>query len=179
MMRRSKEATVAIRPSVLSTHSRPDCCTRPPGISTFCSIKALRTSPISRPNWRRRSGSTATCTARTRDPINWIAPTSCTVSKFSLRRRSTRKVNSLRSRGELTATEKTGVASTSNLSTMGVSVPGGSRDRIELTLSRTSWAARSRFRSKKNCAVIEDTPSRLEELSSSMPSTVLMISSIG
>ena len=50
---------------------------------------------------------------------------------------------------------------------------------MEFTLSRTSWAARSRLRSKKNWAVMEDTPSRLEELSSSMPSTVLMISSIG
>ena len=85
----------------------------------------------------------------------------------------------MRSRGELTATEKTGVASTSNLSTMGVSVPTGSRERIELTLSRTSWAARSRLRSRKNWAVIDETPSRLEELNSSMPSTVLMISSMG
>ena len=50
---------------------------------------------------------------------------------------------------------------------------------MELILSRTSWAAMSRLRSKRNCTVIRDTPSRLMLESSSTPSMVLMISSMG
>src|SRR5437867_3032359 len=71
------------------------------------------------------------------------------------------------------------MASRSNLSMMGGSVPGGRRARMVLTLSRTSCAAMSRLRSRRNCTVICDTPSVVTLLSSSMLWMVLMISSSG
>src|SRR5438093_10175503 len=71
------------------------------------------------------------------------------------------------------------MASRSILSMMGGSVPGGRRARMVLTLSRTSCAAMSRLRSKRNCTVICDTPSVVTLPSSSMPWMVLMISSRG
>src|SRR6266511_1198217 len=73
----------------------------------------------------------------------------------------------------------TGMASRSNLSMIGGSVPGGRRARMVLTLSRTSWAAMSRLRSSTNWITICETPSVVTLLSSSMPWMVLMISSRG
>ena len=107
------------------------------------------------------------------------APTSGTVSRFCLISLSVRKVISFKSRGALTLTDMTGTESRSNLSTMGVSVPVGRRERMVFTLSRTSCAAASRLRSSRNCTVIRDTPSSETLLNSSMLWTVLMISSIG
>src|SRR6185295_12272439 len=75
--------------------------------------------------------------------------------------------------------DMTGMASRSNLSIIGGSVPGGNRARIVFTLSRTSWAAMSRFRSNRNVTMIDDTPSVVTLLNSSMPWIVLMISSSG
>ena len=62
---------------------------------------------------------------------------------------------------------------------MGGSVPCGSCDSMVFTLSRTSCAAMSRLRSRKNWTVMRETPSMVVLLSSSMPCTVLMISSSG
>src|SRR2546427_4586839 len=73
----------------------------------------------------------------------------------------------------------TGTASMSNLSMIGASVPAGNWDKMVFTLSRTSCAAMSRLRSRKNWIVMRETPSMVVLLSSSIPWTVLMISSNG
>ncbi len=73
----------------------------------------------------------------------------------------------------------TGAALRSNLSMIGESVPTGSLARIVEILSRTSCAATSRFFSTTNCTTICEMPSLVVDRSSSMPETVLMISSMG
>ena len=71
------------------------------------------------------------------------------------------------------------MASVSNLLTIGVSVPSGRLARIELTLSRTSWAPTSPFFESRNWTVTTEIPSWVVDRSSSIPETVLMMSSIG
>ncbi len=67
----------------------------------------------------------------------------------------------------------------SNLSTTGGSVPSGRSARIVLTLSRTSCIPTSPFFDRRNCTVTIETPSVVTDRSSSIPETVLMMSSIG
>src|SRR4051812_30048897 len=73
----------------------------------------------------------------------------------------------------------TGIDPVSNLSMIGGSVPSGRSERIVLTLSRTSCVPTSPFFESRNCTVTIDTPSWVIERSSSMPETVLMMSSTG
>ena len=62
---------------------------------------------------------------------------------------------------------------------IGGSVPSGRSARIVLTLSRTSCVPTSPFFESRNCTVTIETPSWVVDRSSSMPETVLMMSSIG
>ena len=71
------------------------------------------------------------------------------------------------------------MASVSNLLTTGVSVPSGRVARIELILSRTSCAPTSPFFERRNWTVTTEIPSCVVDRSSSIPDTVLMMSSIG
>ena len=73
----------------------------------------------------------------------------------------------------------TGMASVSNLSTIGGSVPSGRSPRIDVTLSRTSCVPTSPFFESRNWTVTIEIPSCVVDRSSSMPETVLMMSSIG
>ena len=58
-------------------------------------------------------------------------------------------------------------------------VPSGRSARIVLTLSRTSCVPTSPFLESRNWTVTIETPSWVVDRSSSMPETVLMMSSIG
>ena len=73
----------------------------------------------------------------------------------------------------------TGIEPVSNLSTIGGSVPSGRSARIVLTLSRTSCIPTSPFLASRNWTVTIETPSVVVDRSSSIPETVLMMSSIG
>src|SRR5690349_9082992 len=66
----------------------------------------------------------------------------------------------------------------SNLSTIGASVPAGSRDRIVLIFPCTSCCATSRFFSSTNVMTTEVIPSLVVERNSSIPEIVLTASSI-
>ncbi len=107
------------------------------------------------------------------------APTPETVSRSSLICLRAISVISCMGRWPDTAICITGMAFRSNLSMIGGSVPTGSCARIVEILSRTSCAATSRFFSRKNCTTTSEMPSLVVDRSSSMPETVLMISSIG
>ncbi len=120
-----------------------------------------------------------TLMALVRPPIRVIAPTPSTVSSRSLIWRRAISVTSRKSRRPDTAIVMTGIASVSNLLTIGESVPSGSCDRIALTLSRTSCAPTSESFESWNWTVTTETPSEVVDRSSSMPETVLMASSIG
>src|SRR5271165_6245571 len=117
--------------------------------------------------------------ARTRPPTRLIAPTPGTVSSRSLICLRAISVTSRKSRLPETAMVITGIDPVSNLSTIGARVPSGKSDRIELTLSRTSWVPTSPFFDSRNWTVTIDTPSWVIDRSSSMPETVLMMSSTG
>jgi hypothetical protein len=118
----------------------------------------VRTSSIDRPKAASRSVSTTTFMARVRPPTRLTAPTPWTVSSRSLICLRAISVTSRKSRRPETAIVSTGEASRSNLSTSGVSVPSGRVWRIELILSRTSWAPTSPFLESSNCTVTTETP---------------------
>ena len=123
--------------------------------------------------------STTTFIARTRPPTRLIAPTPLTVSSRSLICLRASSVTSRKSRRPETAIVMTGIEPVSNLSTIGGSVPSGRSARIVLTLSRTSCIPTSPFFESRNWTVTIETPSVVVDRSSSMPETVLMMSSIG
>ena len=107
------------------------------------------------------------------------APTPLTVSSRSLICFRAISVTSRKSRRPETAIVITGIEPVSNLSMIGDSVPSGRSARIVLTLSRTSCVPTSPFFDSRNCTVTIETPSIVVDRSSSMPETVLMMSSIG
>ncbi len=88
-------------------------------------------------------------------------------------------VTSRKSRRPETAIVITGMAPVSNRLTIGVSVPLGRVERIDWTLSRTSCAPTSPFFESWNWTVTVLIPSCVVDRISSMPETVLMMSSIG
>jgi hypothetical protein len=89
------------------------------------------------------------------------------------------KDSSFSERCPLTHTCMMGDASTSNFEITGGSMPRGRRGSTWFTLSRTSCAAASLVREKRNCTLMLHAPSVLRDESSSTPSMVLMTSSIG
>ena len=77
------------------------------------------------------------------------------------------------------ASVTTGAAPMSNFSTTGVSISRGSFESVAWTLSRTSCAATSTFRSRSKRMMICETFSTLTERSVSRPGSVLSASSSG
>ena len=96
--------------------------------------------------------------ARSRPPTSDTEPTPRCVSMSSLICFLAISVISRRSRLPETTMLRIGVASMSNLSTTGESVPAGSCDRTVETLSRTSCAATSPSRSRTKKTTTFDTP---------------------
>jgi hypothetical protein len=117
--------------------------------------------------------------ARSRPPISDTEPTPRCVSMSSLICFLAISVISRRSRLPDTTMLRIGVLSMSNFDTTGESVPGGSCESTVDTLSRTSCAAASPFRSRLKNTRMVDSPSLVVERSSSMPSMVLSASSSG
>jgi hypothetical protein len=120
---------------------------RPAGISTFCAATARATSRIETSYASSRSASTSTWISRSRAPMKRTAPTPGVPSRRSFTCLRAISVSSLSVRSPVTVRNKIGVASMSNLSTTGGSVPSGSFATIVATLSRTSCAATSSARS--------------------------------
>ena len=176
-MRSPNSAARSTRPIVRTTSSRRVWSSRPPGSSRFWRWIASRTSPIERPCAVRRSGSTEMLMARSCPPSMMTCPTPASVSMSSFTCRRASSVTSRRFRRPESAMPITGIASTSNLSITGGSVPTGSCARTVATLSRTSCAAVSRDFSSTNCTTMVDRPSLVRLRSSSMPSIVLTASS--
>ena len=106
-----------------------------------------------------------------------MAPTPGTVSSRSLIRFRAISVTSRKSRLPEMAIVITGIDPVSNLSMIGGWVPSGRSDRIVLTLSRTSCVPTSPFLESRNWTVTIETPSWVIDRSSSIPETVLMMSS--
>ena len=115
--------------------------------------------------------------ARSSPPISTTCPTPESVSMCSLICLRAISVTSRRPRRPEMARPTTGIASMSNFSITGGSVPTGSWARTRDTLSRTSWAATSRDFSRTNCTTMVESPSLVTLRSSSMPSIVLIASS--
>ena len=108
-----------------------------------------------------------------------MAPTSFTVSSARLIRLSAISVISRAERWPDTTSASTGAESGSTFSTMGDSVPAGSRESTVPTFSRTSLAASCTLRSSTKVAKTWLCPSMVEERSSSSPLMVLTTSSMG
>ena len=117
--------------------------------------------------------------ARVRPPVSLTLPIPGNDSRSSFNTLRASSVVSRGSRRPETATVSTGEDSRSKRSIMGVSVPSGNWPRMVRTLPSTSWLAWAPFFSMTNWMMIWVNPSRVVERSSSIPETVLQISSSG
>ena len=139
----------------------------------------VRTSSTDRLNDASLSVSRTTLIALVLPPARLTAPTPSIVSSRSLIRLRAISVTSRKSRRPLTAMVITGIEAVSNLLTTGVSVASGRLARMVWILSRTSCVPTSPFFARLNWTVTVEIPSLVVDRSSSIPLTVLTMSSIG
>jgi hypothetical protein len=177
-MRSLKDSTDSMRPSVRRPSSLPPAVSRPPGISTFWRRRASFTCWMDRLKAVSLSGLTRIWISRFRSPTRVMAPTSLTVSSARLIRLSAISVISRAERWPDTTRARIGAESGSTFSTIGESVPAGSRESTVPTFSRTSLAASCTLRSSTKVAKTCDCPSMELERSSSRPAMVLTASSM-
>ncbi len=117
--------------------------------------------------------------SRLRPPISSTAPTPWICCRAGFTTSSASFVS--RSTGTFAenASVATGAAPMSSFWTIGVWISRGSFESVAWTLSRTSWAAMSAFRSRSKRMMIWETFSRFTDRSVSSPASVLRVSSSG
>jgi hypothetical protein len=148
--------------------STPGSRVRPLGTSRLCPRTAATTSIGVRPLALSDCGSSTMVSSRLRPPTTSMEPTPGICWKAGLMTSSA----SLVSRSMGTGAEKARVAT-------GVWISRGSLESVACTLSRTSCAATSTFRSRSKRMTICETLSTLTERRVSRPERVLSASSSG
>ena len=180
-MRRNSSGFVR-RVSVRTVSSRWLLSMRPPGSSMFSRRIASSTSWTVMPRAASAWRSSQMRMEYLRSPWNSTCATPSTMASRSTKRRRASSVRSmLPKRSEVSATHRIGRLSPSTLATTGVSACSGRRESARETLSRTSLAAASTLRLRRNSSVTCDRSSRLCEemvLIPSIPATAASISSV-